>query len=42
MKTPHSQGCEAQVNITGKADSKYNESALHNCVKLLRLLDFSY
>lgn len=33
MKTPHSKGCEAQMDITGKADSKHNESALHNCVK---------
>ena len=42
MKTPHSQGCEAQMDITGKADPKYNESAPHNSVKLLRLLDVSY
>lgn len=42
MKTPRSKGCEAQMDITGKADSKHNESALHSCVKLLRLLDFSY
>lgn len=42
MKTPHSKGCEVQMDITGKADSKHNESALHNCVKWLRLLDFSY
>lgn len=42
MKTPHSKGCEAQMDITGKADSKHNESALRNCVKWLRLLDVSY
>lgn len=42
MKTPHSKGCEAQMDITGKADSKHNESALHNCVKWLRLLDVNY
>ena len=42
MKTPHSKGCEAQMDITGKADSKHNESALHNCVKWLRLLDANY
>ena len=42
MKTPHSKGCEAQMDMTGKVDSKHNESALHNCVKWLRLLDVSY